>query len=130
MSAPKILVVEDEFLIRMTLSEALGDAGYQVLEAEDGPAALDMIGAECPALLLTDFGLPGGMDGVALAARARALRPDLPVIFMTGRTDLIPPGVADTAKDVVLGKPYHIADICAHVERLTRMADGSGSAAA
>jgi DNA-binding response OmpR family regulator len=118
MVAPKILVVEDEFLIRMTLSEALGDAGFTVMEAEDGPAALIMMEADPPALLLTDLSLPGGMDGVTLAARARAICPELAVIFMTGRTDLIPPGAASSPRDVVVGKPYHIAELCAHAQRL------------
>ncbi|WP_343722738.1 response regulator, partial [Herbaspirillum seropedicae] len=80
-----ILVVDDEPLVRMVTVEVLRDLGYSVLEAEDGPSALRVVEA-CQEidLLLTDVGLPNGMNGRQLADAIRAPRPDLPVLFVTG----------------------------------------------
>jgi len=80
-----IVMVDDEADIRMLAAEALVDAGYDFVSAEDGPAGLALLrrtpGA---ALLITDVGLPGGMNGRQLADAARAERPDLKVLFITG----------------------------------------------
>ena len=114
---PRILVVEDEFLIRLTLVEALGDEGYAVLEAESGDAALPMVQDNgAISLLLTDIQLPGSLDGRALAIRLRRDLPDLPVIYMTGRPDqafeILSP------LDVLIAKPYTLNDICTAAKRL------------
>ncbi|GAC1523515.1 MAG: response regulator [Chloroflexota bacterium] len=113
----RVLVVEDEFLIRMTLAEALGDEGFEVLEAETADAALPMLKAD-PAirLLLTDIQLPGLLNGRTLAKKAREHLPSLPIIFMTGRPD---PGDAATPLDVFISKPYTLNDICEAARRLT-----------
>lgn len=113
----RILVVEDEFLIRLTLSEVLADEGYEVLEAESGDEAVDIIEANPDiAVLLTDIQLPGLLDGRALVQRARAMRPDLPVIFMTGRPDAIEPKPG--AREMYVAKPYLPAEICAAVRKM------------
>lgn len=115
----RILVVEDEFLIRLTLSEALGDEGFDVIEAESGDAALPiLLGDPTIRLLLTDIQLPGTLDGTGLAARARAARPDLPILFMTGRPD---PAAESTASPLerYIAKPYTLKDICEAVRQLT-----------
>ena len=63
----------------------LEDAGYEVLEAEDRPTALRVLAEdEDIALLFTDIRLPGGLTGWDIAEKARAIRPDLPVIYTTG----------------------------------------------
>ncbi|MET0533853.1 MAG: ATP-binding protein [Steroidobacter sp.] len=79
-----VLVVEDEPSVRSYSIECLQEIGFDVLHAEDGPAALRII-AEHPEvrLLFTDVGLPR-MNGRELADEARKLRPDLPVLFTTG----------------------------------------------
>ncbi len=113
----RVLVVEDEFLIRMTLTEALGDEGFEVLEAESGDVALPMLVADPTIrLLLTDIQLPGVLNGRMLAARARENRPLLPVIYMTGQPD---PGDAASMLDVFISKPYTLNDICDAARRLT-----------
>ena len=115
----RVLVVEDEFLIRLTLSEALGDEGFEVLEAETGDAALPMlVPGSGIRLLLTDIQLPGSLNGRALVQKVREAMPDLPVIYMTGRPD---PDSATTgsALDVFIAKPYTLADICDAARRLT-----------
>ncbi|HZH25746.1 MAG TPA: PAS domain S-box protein [Azospirillaceae bacterium] len=80
----KVLVVEDETIVRMLLVDALKEQGYSVLEAEGGNAALSIIASsERIDLLATDVGLPG-INGRQLAEMARSLRPELKVLFLTG----------------------------------------------
>ena len=114
---PRILVVEDEFLIRMTLAEALADEGFDVVEAESGDDALSILHAD-PAikLLLTDIQLPGVLNGRALAREARERTPLLPIIFMTGQPD---PGDRTSEREVFISKPYTLVEICEAARRLT-----------
>ena len=113
----RVLIVEDEFLIRMTLAEALGDEGFDVLEAETADAALPMLRADPEIrLLLTDIQLPGVLNGRTLAQQAREHAPLLPVIFMTGQPD---PNDASSSLDVFISKPYTLNDICDAARRLT-----------
>ncbi|NUU01312.1 hybrid sensor histidine kinase/response regulator [Herbaspirillum robiniae] len=80
-----ILVVDDEPLVRMVAVEVLQDLGYHVLEAEDGASAVKVMGAHPEIdLLITDVGLPNGMNGRQLADAVRVQRPELPVLFITG----------------------------------------------
>ena len=116
-NSPRILIVEDEFLIRMTLAEALGDEGFDVIEAESGDDALPILKAD-PAikLLLTDIQLPGVLNGRTLAKEAREHAPTLPIIFMTGQPN---PGDTPGDRDVFISKPYTLFDICEAARRLT-----------
>ena len=118
----RILVVEDEFLIRMTLVEALTDEGFEVVEADSGDSALPLLQNDgAISLLLTDIQLPGSLDGKRLAQRAREGRPGLPVLFMTGRPD--PSIEANSASlDRYIAKPYTLNEICAAVRRLAAAA--------
>ena len=114
----RILVVEDEFLIRLTLVEALGDEGFDVAEAETGDLALPMLQADTSIqVLLTDIQLPGILDGRSLARRARETRPNLPVLFMSGRPEPIIEAVASPL-DRYIAKPYTLSDICSAVRSL------------
>ncbi len=80
-----ILVVDDEPLVRMVAVEILQDLGYSLLEAEDGPSALKILNTRPDIdLLITDVGMPNGMNGRQLADAARVERPDLNVLFVTG----------------------------------------------
>lgn len=120
---PRILLVEDEFLIRMTLLEALSDEGFDVMEASTGDDALPLLKADPSIrLLLTDMQLPGSLDGRDLARKAREAMPGLPVIYMSGRPD----AMRDLASslDVVIAKPYLPSDVCAAAVRLTRGPEG------
>ncbi len=114
----RVLIVEDEFLIRLTLSEVLADEGYIVLEAESGDEAIAIL-SDTPdiAVLLTDIQLPGTLDGRALVQHARQTRPDLPVIFMTGRPDAIPANQAG-GREMFVAKPYLPSEICLAVKRM------------
>ena len=122
----RVLVVEDEFLIRLTLTEALRDEGFEVLEAETGDAALPMLAPGSGIqLLLTDIQLPGSLNGLALVDQVRRDLPDLPVIYMTGRPDQNGSG-ASSPLDVYVAKPYTLTDICNAVKRLTSARSTSG----
>jgi CheY-like chemotaxis protein len=80
-----ILVVEDEPVVRGLIVEALHDLGYVPLEAADAASGLIVLQSDKPVdLLVTDVGLPGGMNGRQLADAARQTRPALKVLFMTG----------------------------------------------
>lgn len=80
-----VLVVDDEAAIRHLIDEVLDDLGYTVIGAADGSAGLKVLqsGARID-LLITDVGLPNGMNGRQVADAARALRPGLKVLFITG----------------------------------------------
>ena len=126
MDGTRVLVVEDEFLIRMSLVEALTDDGFVVLEAGSAAEALEVAQAGDIALVLTDLQLPGGLDGWSLAERLRAQRPELPVIFVTGR--LGPSAAGPRPQDRVIGKPYQLRDVCAAAREMTAASGSAGGA--
>jgi len=80
-----VLIIDDEPTVRMLVTDALQDASYRVLEAADGPCGFKILQSDTRIdLLITDVGLPGGMNGRQVADAARALRPNLKVLFITG----------------------------------------------
>ncbi len=80
-----VLVIDDEPTVRMLIIEVLQEGGYIVLEAFDGPSGLKILESSVRIdLLITDVGLPGGMNGRQVADAARAMRPSLKVLFVTG----------------------------------------------
>lgn len=82
----RILVVEDEPLLREAVSEALALEGFRVTQAACADEAAGLIDrAHGFDLLLTDVHMPGRLDGIGVAARARARQPGLPVVVATGR---------------------------------------------
>jgi PAS domain S-box-containing protein len=87
-SGETILVVDDESTVRMLVSDVLKGLGYATIEAADGPAGLQ-IAQSCANidLLITDVGLPGGVNGRQVADAARKRRPKLKVLFITGYAD-------------------------------------------
>jgi excisionase family DNA binding protein len=80
---PRILVVDDEQAVREVLGKALTVANYDVDTASDGAAALERLRAVGYGLLITDLKMPG-MDGLSVIREARRLRPDLPIVIITG----------------------------------------------
>lgn len=80
-----VLVIDDEPTVRMLVTEVLLDLNYNALEAEDGAAGLKILNSGTRIdLLVTDVGLPGGLNGRQVADAARAGRPGLKVLFITG----------------------------------------------
>jgi two-component system response regulator AtoC len=82
MKKVKILVVDDEAIVRESLSDWLKDVGYQVFTAENGYKALDVIEKEKPSIMIADLVMPG-MDGIELMKRAKAQQPKIEVIIIT-----------------------------------------------
>lgn len=84
-SGEVVLVVDDEVAIRKLVVEVLNDAGYETLEAANGPDALQILQSNAKIdLLITDVGLPGGLNGRQVADGGRAVRPGLKILFITG----------------------------------------------
>jgi signal transduction histidine kinase/CheY-like chemotaxis protein len=99
-----ILFVDDDPLIAMSTMEMLEDLGHQVIGANSGSHALDIIKSEQPIdLMMTDHVMPG-MTGIELAAASRQLRPSLPILLATGYADLPEGAQLDLPR---LAKPYH-----------------------
>jgi two-component system response regulator AtoC len=82
MKQVKILVVDDEAIVREALSDWLKDIGYQVFTAENGHKALEVIEKEKPGIMIADLVMPG-MDGIELMRRAKAHQPNIEVIIIT-----------------------------------------------
>ena len=80
-----VLVVDDEPTVRMLVTEVLEELGYAAVEAADGASGLRVLQSDARIdLLVTDVGVPGGMNGRQMADAARVDRPDLKVLFITG----------------------------------------------
>jgi len=112
----KILAVEDEALVRILIVETLNDAGHVVLEAANGEDALAIV-TETPDLeiIVTDVRM-AKMDGFSLAIAARALHPDLCVLFMTGYMGTDIPSKIPNAK--VLQKPFDPDELLVAIETM------------
>ena len=114
----KILLVEDDDLIRLLLSEAMADQGFEVVLAATGDEAMASLAKDGHFdLLLTDIQLPGTLDGLDIARAARHAQPTMPIIFTTGQPDRMDRWLAG-ATDTFIPKPYRPSDICAAVHRL------------
>lgn len=122
-AAPLVLVVDDDAAIRTVVRWQLDDAGFRVVEAEDGPASLRRITDDRPALVVLDLSLPGvgGLDVLRSVRRGLAGRADLPIIVLSGRsgeTDRIV-GL-DLGADDYLVKPFSPGELAARVRSVLR----------
>ena len=105
-----VLVIDDEPTIRMLVAELLGESGYAVIEAPDGPTGLQVLESNARIdLLITDVGLPGGMNGRQVADAARVTRPNLKVLFITGYAENAVMGKGRLEKGMyVMTKPFQV----------------------
>jgi PAS domain S-box-containing protein len=117
MAAPAtVLLVEDEEKVRLVLAERLRADEYEVFEAEDGHAALSLLkSGVAPDLLVTDVGLPSGLDGRQTAEAARALRPELPVLFITGYAGSVLKDPLARGMEI-MGKPFSLDSFIGRVQ--------------
>jgi PAS domain S-box-containing protein len=112
-----VLIIDDEETLRMLVAEVLSDAGYHVIDAPDGPTGLEILRSDRRIdLLVSDVGLPGGLNGRQVADAARVSRPDLKILFVTGYAEtaalgngLLAPGMG------VLTKPFAMRQLNAKV---------------
>lgn len=115
-----VLVVEDEEFVRQLVVELLTDQGFAVLSAANGADGLSQIQSGRKVdLLLTDVGLPGGMNGRQLADAARVARPGLRVLFMTGYAEnaVVGDGSLESGMEVIT-KPFHLEALALRVRTL------------
>jgi two-component system, response regulator PdtaR len=115
-----VLVVEDEVLISNLVADALSASGFLVHEVTTADEAMEYIDSGAAIdVPFTDVNLPGGMNGAELAARAREIRPEMPIVYASGRYKLseIAPLVP---RSLFMAKPYDTNDVCAILTRLTR----------
>lgn len=114
----KILVVENENLLRHSIVDMLQDMGHDPLEAVSGNSALKLLAAGEPVdVMLIDIGLPD-MDGRELAAHAQHMRPKLPMVFATGHDSSWIRGIEKTISAGYLPKPYRQHDLERVLDRL------------
>lgn len=115
-----ILVVDDEHAVRSLMVEVLRELGYFILEAVDGASALELLRSDVRVdLLITDVGLPGGMNGRQVADAARLDRPRLPILFVTGYSEgalgeRLPSGMH------IITKPFDMGALARRVRELTQ----------
>jgi CheY-like chemotaxis protein len=120
-----VLLVEDEILISQLVADELSEYGFKVHEVSTGDEALKYVGSGAPVdVLFTDINMPGTIDGTELAKRVRAMRPDMPVVYASGRYGAENVGPLVT-HSVFVPKPYRPADVCALLHRLTEPAERS-----
>ncbi len=113
----RILVVDDEKLIRWSVGERLQRDGYEVIVAESGEKALDLVAASAPDVMLLDVRLPG-IDGLATLQRALALHPDVSVLMMSAHStvDIAVEAMKHGAVDFLV-KPFPFQSLDAAVQR-------------
>jgi signal transduction histidine kinase/DNA-binding response OmpR family regulator len=122
-----VLVVDDEPTVRMLVADLLQDAGYRVMEAADGPEGLKILQTDVRVdLLITDVGLPGGMNGRQVADAGRIMRPGLQVLFITGYAENAAVGNGHLEPGMqVMTKPFSIEALA---KKVREMIDASAQA--
>jgi CheY-like chemotaxis protein len=107
---PIVLIVEDEFLLRMNAAESIGDAGFDVVEAGNADEAIAILEA-CPGIhvVFTDIEMPGSMDGLKLAKFVKGRWPPIEIVATSGHVKI---GVGDLPEGGrFLPKPFRPAQI-------------------
>jgi len=115
-----VLVVDDEPTVRMLVAEVLEGLGYVAIEAADGAAGLQALRSNARIdLLITDVGLPGGMNGRQLADAARVMRPGLDALFITGYAESAVIGNAHLEHGMhVLTKPFAMEELASKIKAI------------
>ena len=115
-----VLVVDDEPTVRMLVTDILEDLGYTAIEASDSAAGLKVLKSDVRIdLLVTDVGLPGGMNGRQMADAARVKRSDLKVLFITGYAENAILGNGHLAPGMaVLTKPFAVEAMATRIRSM------------
>jgi len=122
MARARVLLVEDEVLIRLVTAEMLRDEGFEVFEAQHGDEACALLDdADDFDVLFTDVRMPGTLDGIDVALHARRRHPAIPVVVVSGyavqlvrRLSMLIPAA------VFISKPYSLVEVLDVITRLTR----------
>jgi PAS domain S-box-containing protein len=115
-----VLIVDDEPTVRMLMTEVLEDLGYRAIEASDGASALKLLQSDVRIdLLVTDVGLPGGINGRQVADAGRAVRTDLKVLFITGYAENAVVSHGHLAPGMqVMTKPFGMDELASRIKEL------------
>ena len=114
-----VLLVEDEGLIRLTLAETLEEAGYTVILAESGDEACQLLMTlDAVDVLLTDIQMPGSADGIDVARSFTSSHPNRPLVFMTGRPDMMARVGRLSETEMLLRKPFGSGQMLTALESL------------
>jgi signal transduction histidine kinase/ActR/RegA family two-component response regulator len=121
-----VLVVDDEPTVRMLITDILDELGFTAIEASDSAAGLKVLQSDVRIdLLVTDVGLPGGMNGRQMADAGRVSRPDLKVLFITGYAENAAVGNGQLAPGMaVLTKPFPVETMAARIRSMIEAGKG------
>jgi CheY-like chemotaxis protein len=121
-----ILIVDDEPTVRMLITEVLAEAGYVPIEAIDGVSGLKVLQSNVRIdLLISDVGLPGGINGRQMADTARLGRPGLPILFITGYAASAAIASGDLESGMhVLTKPFTMDALASRVKWIIEQGQG------
>ncbi|MDB5577353.1 MAG: response regulator receiver [Bradyrhizobium sp.] len=102
---PVVLIVEDEFLLRMNAVDMIAAAGFEVVEAENADQAIEILEARFDiTVVFTDIQMPGSMDGLKLARAVRGRWPPIKIVATSGHVDVAETDLPDGGR--FLPKPY------------------------
>jgi two-component system, response regulator PdtaR len=114
-ATPKVLLVEDEPIVRLQLASELRGAKYEVIEASNADDALKVLQSAPIDLMISDVAMDGSMDGVELAARARQVRESMKIIIVSGQ---LPRAPSEAVADGYFAKPYGCTAVLKSCRRL------------
>jgi len=106
MSPTRVLVVEDEAIIRIAMVDPLTDAGFEVDETADSDEGERLLDEDGYKLLVTDIHMPGKQDGVRLAKQLHRNEPSIPILFVTARADVLARLRAAGMTSMTIQKPF------------------------
>ena len=114
---PVVLIVEDDFLIRLNAAETIEEAGFDVIEAANAHQAIAILEVRSDiAVLFTDIQMPGSMDGLKLAAAVRGRWPPIQIVATSGIVHVRPGDLPEGGR--VLPKPYNPTQLTATLREL------------
>jgi len=113
----RVLLAEDDAVMREFLARALEKSGYDVQSVDRGTAAIPLLETQKFDLLLTDIVMPE-MDGIELAQKAAIMAPEMRVMFITGFAAVTLKAGQALPQAKVLSKPFHLRDLVAEIDRM------------